>query len=86
MVELKCCWSNIFKQQGGFYFQGYRWSILSSLNHTHKGFSISFVWPFMLSTAAVTTVCEIRDLSCCWIEMSNLEKQIFMEDIKRPGI
>lgn len=38
IVEFKCCWSNIFNQREAFYFQGYRWSILSSLNHIHKGF------------------------------------------------
>lgn len=36
----------------------------------------------MLSTAAVTTIAEIQDLSHHWIEMSNLEKQIFMEDVE----
>ena len=84
-AELKCCWSNIFKQQEAFYFQGYRWNIPSSLNHIHKGFSISFVWHFMLSTAVVRTISEIQDLSHDWVEMSNLEKQIFMEGVKRPG-
>lgn len=37
-VEFKCCWSNVFNQREAFYFQGCRCSILSSLNHTHKGF------------------------------------------------
>lgn len=85
IFELKCCRSNIFKQQEAFYFQGFRWSILSSLNHIHKGFSISFVWHFMLSTAVVRTISETRDLSHHWVVMTNLEKQIFVEDVKRPG-
>lgn len=85
IFELKCCRSNIFKQQEAFYFQGFRWSILSSLNHIHKGFSISSVWHFMLSTAVVRTISETRDLSHHWVVMTNLEKQIFVEDVKRPG-
>lgn len=40
----------------------------------------------MLSTAVAGTVSEIQDLSHHSVEMSNLEKQIFMEDVKRPGI
>jgi len=39
----------------------------------------------MLSTAVVRTISEIQDLSHDWVEMSNLEKQIFMEGVKRPG-
>lgn len=68
-----------------FYFQGYRRSVLSSLNRIHKGFTISFVWRFMLSTAVVRTTSEIRDLSHHWVEMSNLEKRVFMEYVERPG-
>lgn len=40
----------------------------------------------MVSTAVVGTVSEIQDQSHHLVEISNLEKQTFMEDVKRPGI